>query len=259
MTNLWVDGIGFDDNASTRAVALQLAPGGGDTAAGNVIRRCAFYNVTTTSAATNESGLFFFGGAGAYNVVQDCDFYNITTGMALLGYDSPKTIIEGNSFDGCYQNISPKDSNVKWTLRGNTVINGNESGILTQCYSSPFLPRDIEICFNYVQSTSNACRINQEYNRDTGAHWIYRNTFVGRCSVTNVYNDETSGPFIWQNNIILSSEGQIVKNVNPPEAPEKLIISDNVFEPLGSAIIDGAGMLQGAARDTYLGINGWET
>jgi hypothetical protein len=256
--DFWWDGVEIDDNGATRGIAVAISMNGRC-----VFRRASIHGTTLVQQGANVSLIFVTSGGGSYNVVQDCELYDSNGGYAVLGYQSPKTLVEDNNCYDVYYGPCAKSYNDRWTFRGNTVKGGSVgiNGIWTQCYSGTAKPGNIEICFNYVEGFSeNACRFNNEWNPQGGPHWAYRNTFKGITSVSNVYESETSGPYEFKNNLLLTSEGGdgIRQSASPLSAPDKLIVEGNVVEPLSSTVIDANGSLQGAARDAYLGVVGWE-
>lgn len=251
VANLYLDGFDFNINSNTRGKGVQIGNNGNIT-----IRNNTFRGVTLCGQqGGNNSLLFLSGGTGEFTSIQDNVAYD-SCGYWLLGYDSPKTIVENNTITTNIKlPISPKDNIQHWTIRGNHIQGQTTSGaIYAQEYN---YSSDIEICFNLIQMTGSDGLALKLLSSDPGGPMhVYRNTIIGHVDIINL--NANKGPWTFSENVIINNSSSPDKMTRVNSVDETRLIKDNNL--LGSPteiIVDSQGYLTGAYT-SYVGTRGFE-
>jgi hypothetical protein len=253
ISNLYIDGFDFNNNGNTRGKTIAVSQSGN-----TVFRRNIFRNLTNGWTGGNNSHLFYTGSGGEYNAIQD----NVTYGNAqvngywLLGYVSPKTLVENNDVStiGAHP-IGPKSGVTKWTIRGNYLHNNSLNSINIMYGGSYGTPGDYEVCYNLVVAGGGRVVINdQSYKASGFPVYVYRNTFMDEVLVKWVTS--TNGPFEIRDNVIVNETSHPDKIQRTSiEDPSRLIISDNLTGSRSDNIVDDEGNLT-SNYSSYVGSQG---
>ncbi len=256
--NLYIDGFDFNNNSNARGITVAVSPSGN-----TVFRRNIFRNLTNGWTGGNNSHLFYTGNSsGQHHAIQDNVSYDNqqVNGYWLLGYNSPKALVENNDIStiGAHP-ISPKSGNTMWFIRGNHLHDNSYNSFNLQYSTSYGDYGDIEICYNLVVGGGGRALINNNQTNVAGAVYVYRNTFVAVVRQAGV-RDENQGPFHYFNNVIVNSvdDPDRIEKANI-DYPDRLIIEGNLTNYSLDDIVDQDGKLLEPHRSTYLGDVGYET
>ncbi|WP_155999842.1 putative Ig domain-containing protein [Thioalkalivibrio sulfidiphilus] len=247
--NLYLDGFDFNLNSNNRGQGINISNNGNVT-----VRNSTFRGLTNcTHPGTNPSQLFLTGGSGQYTSIQDNYAYE-SCGYWLLGYVSPKTLVENNTIlSDIPLPIGPKHGIQNWTIRGNRIDGQTTRGaIWIQDFSTS---GDIEINFNLIQMRNpDGVAIKLLSSDPSGPINVYRNTFIGHVTVDNLTS--TKGPFRFNNNVIINNSSNPDKISRTRTVVEsRLIVSDNLTGSSQQNIVDNDGNLT-ATYSQYIGSHG---
>jgi hypothetical protein len=248
--NVYIDGLTFDVNDSSRSKSVVF--GGGNN---HTFRRNTSYGINHHHAGGNAAYVFITPGTNYRYSVQDNIGRDLATnGYFVLGYNANKVLIENNTVTNIQgQGIGLKTNTKEWTVRGNSVKTTTVAGIATQCY--PTL-QNTEISHNYVVPTSgNAMFFNGEYNSTTGATYVHHNTIIGPVQLYMAA--ATNGPWSIYNNVIVNSTtgDKIIKT--SWSSSDTYTNTDNLTDTDTANVVDSNGLLI-PAQSAYVGSRGWQ-
>jgi len=124
--NVYLDGFDFNLNSNHRGKGIAIGNNGNVTVRKNIFRGLT----DCTHPGTNNSQLFLTGGAGQYSSIQD-NTASESCGYWLLGYSSPKTVVENNHIStNIPLPIGPKTGIQDWTIRGNRIQGQTTKGAI---------------------------------------------------------------------------------------------------------------------------------
>jgi len=200
-------------------------------------------------------------GKGSYFVAQDNTFSDIHHGYAILGYDSDKVLIEGNTlhdfneggYGGSTHGIAPKTNNSYWFIRGNYTYNMNNAGsvwINTYSYTS-----DIEISFNRLFNSGEPLGIGLE-PADYGRVFSYRNTYVGGTVLVKFLTNNR-GPVSFAYDVIVN-DNNVTNHITESDntsSPNRLVATNVLSGRSSESIVDSNGSLT-SSYASYIGTHG---
>jgi hypothetical protein len=220
---------------------------------GQVVRKLVMHGDTVFSSGSNQSMILTTGGTlpGAHGVVvQDSEFYDVINANPVKLYSTERALVEDNVFHDVDIALELKESNRRFTVRGNTFYNiscgaiaGNngDNGLTFQHYG--------EILYNNIRDAGDtgecgAIRVNQQ--AQAGPTFIYRNTFDGRVLVEEV--DDDNGPFTFTRNVIINSvaaSGSCPAKITCSDVTNfsRLVLTNNLTGVAADNIIDADGDL----------------
>lgn len=246
--NLYLDGFDFNINNNSRGKGVSIGNGGNVTIRNNIFR-----GLTSCQQGGNNAQLFFSGGMGQYASVQD-NVARESCGYWLLGYDSPKTVVENNFITGDMpKSISPKDNIQHWTIRGNDIEGSTTSGsIYIQEYG---YSNNIEISFNvFKMSPNNGMALNLLSSDPSGPVYVHRNTIIGHVLLKKLTTN--MGPWTITDNVIINNSPSPDKmTYDRVEDYSRLVASNNLFGNTPDNIVDAQGYLT-LNYSKYVGTHG---
>ncbi|VAW39593.1 hypothetical protein MNBD_GAMMA01-1992 [hydrothermal vent metagenome] len=236
-SNLYLDGFDFNLSNNSRGKGLSIGNNGNIT-----IRKNTFRGLTNCWSGGNNSQLFFSnGGNGQYTSAQD-NIASESCGYWLLGYASPKTVVENNHITtNIPLPIGPKSGIQNWTIRGNHIQGQTDGGaIFIQEFGTS---GDIEINFNLIQMSQSSGPALRLFSSDpSGPIYVNRNTFVGQAVAWHL--SDTKGPWEFTQNVIINNAASADKITRQGTVDEsRLLISDNLVGDLSDNIVNSQGEL----------------
>jgi hypothetical protein len=112
-----------------------------------------------------------------------------------------------------------------------------------------------EIRFNLIdrRSVTDGWALSLNQNADSGAMFVYRNTFIGRVRINNASN--VLGPFRIYQNVIINADPGTKVSYSDGSASDRVVVQDNLTGTLSSNMVDTQGRLT-SAYQTYVGTRG---
>ncbi len=242
------------------------------------IRRCRFYDLTSSTSVNNNQGMLFLEGCKNL-VIQDNEFTAFTGGQAMGSlYSVTKALIENNyTHDGGYAGphsfctpIGLKAMDDSVTIRGNIIDIPSDAATQFELYGGTTrLTHDLDICFNYIVRRGNGSQTVISFMFPKNVH-CYRNTFVGAI-VFSTFSPADSilnqcGPFDFKNNVFINPntgsntyEYFSFKGPSTPQAYYNAMITDtdNLKGKPGDNVVDVNGNLT-SAYSQFIGTRGWQ-
>jgi len=251
--DIWLDGLDFRSDGNVRAMGMNISSSKQNV----VIRRNKYSGITEGFTGGNNALIFFRKwGTGGRFAIQDNEFSGVDVGFAILAYLTNKVLVEDNYFhDIGAHAVGMKLESSRWDVRANLFRN-NKLDSIWHYYAmeEPIYSADTEIRFNLVEQGGGRVAINNKYRADGRPIYIYRNTLMD--GGLQFYVTETNGPFYWTNNIILGEDGHpdniLRRSIN---APNRLVIEDNLIGTFSDGIVDSQGNLTPAYAE-FIGTRG---
>lgn len=218
---------------------------------GSIFRKMNMHDLVVGGNGTNSAfimtGLVTPLGYGM--IVQDSRFYrNGGTSAALKFYWTDRLLVENSQiYDTSTEALAVKQNNRQFTIRGNTFWNNNGSAIGGNMQDANDGGHEHygEICFNNVRPTSTLAAVRVNQNSDSGAVFVYRNTFQGR--VLMQFADSADGPFYFNYNVIVNNDAGTPAGshiyFDGVTAPSRIIIANNLVGYPSNNVVDGSGNL----------------
>ncbi len=237
--NLYLDGFDFNLNSNDRGKGIAIGSNGNITVRKNIFRGLT----DCTHRGTNNSQLFFVGGEGKYSSVQDNTASESSCGYWLLGYGSPKTVVEDNHIStNLSLPIGPKSDINNWTIRGNVIQTQkkiSKGAIWIQDFGTS---GNIEINFNLIQmSQSDSVALRLISSNPSGPIYVNRNTFVGHVAADWLSNEK--GPWTFAENVIINNFTSSDKIKRNSVNEKRLILNDNLSGDFSDNIVNSQGLL----------------
>jgi hypothetical protein len=221
------------------------------------VDRWTFHRINSVNPSNGTTGndnptlIFSTGGSGAaereYGVISRCVEsgrpYTANSAGTYVLFSASLGVSEFNTdtSDANYT-MFLKDSNRKWSVRGNTVIKptaGMSVALSTGCQMQNFPTADIEISYN---KTNAEIRANLQWVNSSGAHHIFRNSGSDGIAIS-VPEELGTGPYYVEKNAVEGTitTGTRVATANNLNASSGVIDSSLNLEPAYAAILGTRG------------------
>jgi hypothetical protein len=239
---------------NVRAMGLKIA----SQKQNMVIRRNKLSGITGGFQGGNNALLFINRwGTGNNYAIQDNEFISVNEGYGILNYNTRYVLVEDNLFQDIGSHcVGMKVRSEDWAVRSNRFRNNALQSIELHYNnnSATEFSGNIEISYNVMEAGGGEVNVNQSYEAIGYPVYIFRNTIY--ASAHQQRTTSTNGPFYWQRNVIINNSSDPDKiDKDYIEAPERLVIENNLTGVTADGIVDAQGNLTPAYAE-FIGTHG---